>query len=280
MTYGNCYGCWHSKLPPEIKTWPTQLKTWLDMMFPCDNPEGHRAFNFASPAVDANYWGMQIHAWRANKSHVLHEADIVFTDTSITDVEARLGAHPPLLTMPPQNEDLIQGDTELLIRGLKLLPSKPWIIATEINFRYNWDRYHGDRHWDSVQTHRPVFMHYDIDMVNILDAILPLNRHKLHWLQAYFFVDGIHGTPFANVVIAQILAHAIMEESHYMNLPLSERVGMVEDDTGLPEALWMNKDTAKMYDKVAPYTLIMKGDDPYKHITWARHFEWVKDKTF
>merc|ERR1719323_97529 len=122
--------------------------------------------------------------------------------------------------------------------------------------------------------HLPILKHYDVDQVSLLDVFLNHQHKRNSWMNSWFLIDGGHATPFGQQIIAQVMAHTLMEESHFMNLPPSEQLPNPPDASILPKPLWMAKDLAWLYDTVPPYELIAQ-DDPWKHVYASAYFEWV-----
>merc|ERR1719323_884565 len=106
-----------------------------------------------------------------------------------------------------------------------MLPNRPWIVFGEFSWlstvdKPKWGLLAG--HWDAAMSHLPVLAHYDVDQVSLVDAYIPVGMNRTLFLNRWIMVDKAHPSHLGHQIIAQILAHALMEESPFMNLPPHE----------------------------------------------------------
>merc|ERR550532_594723 len=194
VTFGNCQAFPPTMWLPnrEEVVWPTQLAKWLNKNFPCRDPGGHTVHNLAGVAVDSKFWADQIASWRRDPSHPLWQADMIFYDANLNDVQNNTEQYPIATSgkaSSPEAVAAIRLSTEKVARELKGAPRDPWIVWAELS----WEPRGEGNHWDAEWIHLPVLEHHDIDQVSVLDAVLPITEEKAKWLaEVYFCGDQKH----------------------------------------------------------------------------------------
>lgn len=230
VSAGVCASCPDGK-HAEGAAWPNQLKKWLDTRFPCKGEGGHTVDSYS----DAN-WMSEVHVghtqlWRSDPTHPFWGADMVIVESAVDDDGTYHGwgdwglDNAEALT-PFQR---VRAFTEILARELGNAPRKPWLLWAELGWRDFEPEKPAPGHKDANLWHLPMLQYYDIDQVSMVDAFLPLSTTaRREWLRDNFFADSSNPSELGHKMCAQIIAHAIMHNSHLMNLEVKERLSWFE----------------------------------------------------
>lgn len=271
---------WHPDSTDEYlpNAWPTQLEGMLRKKHKSSNIT---MTNLCMGAVGSNIWVDKMLEWRNDPYHIIFDADLIFVETAVNDEGLDTNRYG-------LQGDPIKQETEMLIRLLKLLPKKPYLIWVGASSRTNNPS-------ESILSQLNVTVPYLIPLIDIVHSFVPLQTPlQFYWYNNIFKVDVAHLTKTGNRILAfyiftfmnQLIKEKVLIKDQYPNLKLCEtnknlsrNVSCQSDlhNTSLNPPLFISENSSLSFETSRPYNIDFRYPYNLSHVVESRGFNQSVD---
>jgi len=258
--------------------WPTKLEEMLRKKYISSNI---MMKNLCMGGVGSNFRVNKMLEWRADPSHIIFNADLVFVETAVNDVGIETDRYG-------LEGDSIKQETEMLIRLLMLLPKKPYLIWVGASSRINSPS-------ESIKSQLNVTVPYLIPHIDMLHSFIPLQTPlQLYWYNNIFKVDLAHLTKTGHKILSfylftfmnQLIRERVLIKDQYSNLKLCEtskdssRIESCQfnlHNTSLNPPLFISENASLSFESNRPYNIDFRNPYNMSHILESRGFNQSVD---